>query len=96
MAEVSGANVLVLPPLAIRICQDVSGLSALEVPERRVDVAVGEVNEAIATENHIGAWKLVSRQVEQKELRPLAAIEILIPSDEFRNDVNANVLLERE
>lgn len=64
VAEVAGANVLVLPPFVIRVCQDVGGSSAFEVFERCGDVPVGEVNEAIATENYIRAWQFVSSQVE--------------------------------
>ena len=91
MAEVSGTNVLVLSPIVISVCQKVSGSAALEVPDRRGDVPVGKVNEAIATQDDIGAWKPVSGQVEQNELRPFITIEISVPSDEIRNDVSANV-----
>src|ERR1041384_2755247 len=34
VAEVSGGNVLVLPPLVICVCQKISGSSSLEVPNR--------------------------------------------------------------
>ena len=95
VAEVSGTDVLVLPPLLIRVCQKVSGSTALEVPDRCGDVPVREVNETIATENHIGARKPVSGQVEQNELRPIVTIETLVPSDEIGNDIDANVSLER-
>ena len=75
MAEISGTNVLVLPPVWISVCQKVSGSTALEVSDRRGDVPVREVNETVATQDHIGAWKFVSGQVEQSELRPIVAIE---------------------
>lgn len=91
MAEVSGTNVLVLPPLAIRVRQKVSRSSAFEVPDCRRDVPVREVNKAIATQDHVNARKPVSGQVQQNELRPLITIKTSVPRDEFGNDIDANV-----
>ena len=95
MAEISGTNVLILRPLAIRVCQKVSGSTSFEVPDRRSDMPVREVNETIATENYIDARQFVAAQVEHNESRALIAVDTLVVSDEFGNDVDTDVLLKR-
>lgn len=96
MAEVPGTNVLVLMPLSIRVCQKIGGTTALEIPDRRGDMPVREVNETVATKNQIDVRKSVAGQVEQHEFRPIVAVETLVPSKELRDDVDAHVSLERE
>src|SRR5688500_10774141 len=52
------------------------------------------MDQAVATQDHIGARKFVTGEVKPQALRFVVAVKFAVACDEIGNDVCANVLLE--
>lgn len=94
--EVSGANVFVAGPCGVTVRQQVRRSAAFEIPDGGGDVAIREMNQAVATQNHVDARKLFACQVEQDKLRFVIRVELLVARDEIGNNVGADVVVDVE
>jgi hypothetical protein len=55
-------------------------------------VAIRKMDQTVATQNHVDAWKFVASQIEQEKFSLIVAVEFAVTRDEIRDDVRADVL----